>query len=328
MSVSYGVKIPQLFVSALQGDAYYTAGEALLRGLQTLIEPNAISVGLNAPPGSPSNGDSYILGGSPTGAWAGQANNLAYWSTDNPLAPSGEWEFYVPQNGWIVGSGGTAYIFNSGAWTALGGVTPTSAMSEIQLAPGSRAVSTVYQNTTGKPLLVQAAFTTPAPAGAIEAITDSSPTPTTVVSSCPNFFTGGGGVTAPMIVMPGNYYKYDVLIISVGFAVTLSVVWREFTFDVGTVTASSQLAGAGRVLGGIYQNTSGSMMFVIANLVGVGFPNLLTVVSDSSATPTTKIYGRVQANGLGVPYPQSAIFPVLPGHFYQVNSSDSGSLSS
>src|SRR5208282_5569402 len=140
MSVSYGVKIPQLFVSALQGDAYYTAGEALLRGLQTLIEPNAISVGLNAPPGSPSNGDSYIIGSSPTGVWVGQANNLAYWSTDNPLAaPTGEWEFYTPLSGWTVGSGNAIYIFNNGAWAT----TTLASLSDVLIpAVSSSPVTT------------------------------------------------------------------------------------------------------------------------------------------------------------------------------------------
>ncbi len=37
-------------------------------------------VGLNAPPGSPAMGDSYIVGAAPTGAWATQAHNLAQWN--------------------------------------------------------------------------------------------------------------------------------------------------------------------------------------------------------------------------------------------------------
>ena len=129
MAVSFGPKIPAAFVSTAQGDTYYTAGEALLRMLQTLVQANVISVATNTPPGSPSNGNTYVVGSAPTGAWATHANSIAYWSTDNPATPGGEWEFYTPATGWIVGNqtDSTAYIFNGTAWTAVGGGggTPT-----------------------------------------------------------------------------------------------------------------------------------------------------------------------------------------------------------
>jgi len=38
---------------------------------------------LNSPPGSPSDGDRYIVGSSPSGDWAGQANNIAIWDDNN-----------------------------------------------------------------------------------------------------------------------------------------------------------------------------------------------------------------------------------------------------
>lgn len=34
-------------------------------------------IALNTPPGSPTEGDAYVIGASPTGAWAGRANCLA-----------------------------------------------------------------------------------------------------------------------------------------------------------------------------------------------------------------------------------------------------------
>jgi len=37
-------------------------------------------VGLDAPPSTPAIGDSFIVGATPTGAWAGQAHNLAQWN--------------------------------------------------------------------------------------------------------------------------------------------------------------------------------------------------------------------------------------------------------
>lgn len=52
---------------------------------------------LSTPPGSPSAGDCYIVGPSPTGGWAGQVNSVAVWS-------GAAWVFGVPRAGW------TAYI--------------------------------------------------------------------------------------------------------------------------------------------------------------------------------------------------------------------------
>lgn len=41
------------------------------------LQKGAISRGLNAPPGSPADGDVYIIGDTPTGAWSGKANKIA-----------------------------------------------------------------------------------------------------------------------------------------------------------------------------------------------------------------------------------------------------------
>lgn len=54
---------------------------------------------LTAPPGSPTNGDTYIIGASATGAWAGHDGEIAVWTTD----PSTDaWLFYTPRVGYIA----------------------------------------------------------------------------------------------------------------------------------------------------------------------------------------------------------------------------------
>lgn len=45
--------------------------QALLQGVEDR--------GIDTPPGGPSDGDSYIMGSSPTGAWAGRANGIAFY---------------------------------------------------------------------------------------------------------------------------------------------------------------------------------------------------------------------------------------------------------
>src|SRR5467141_2085218 len=122
MSVSNGPNLG-IMINALTGDAFDVDFRKFLRAIDVLLQGAVISKTLTAPPGSPANGDRYIVGASPTGAWAGQAKSIAVWTTDNPAAPSGEWEFYPPKSGWLVVNlaDSTAYVYVSSTWTAVGG---------------------------------------------------------------------------------------------------------------------------------------------------------------------------------------------------------------
>lgn len=68
---------------------------------------------LTAPPGTPANGDQYIIAASPTGAWAGHATEIATWDGT-------AWLFDAPRLGW------TAYledeqkltVYRAGTWSA------------------------------------------------------------------------------------------------------------------------------------------------------------------------------------------------------------------
>ncbi|MGV3649834.1 MAG: DUF2793 domain-containing protein, partial [Devosia sp.] len=69
---------------------------------------------LNAPPGSPTAGQYWIVGGSPSGAFVGHSADLAYWT-------GSAWAFLDPAEGWTVfhKAFGFQVSFVSGAW--LGG---------------------------------------------------------------------------------------------------------------------------------------------------------------------------------------------------------------
>lgn len=54
---------------------------------------------LTAPPGTPADGDAYIVAASATGAWTGHDGEVAVWD-----ANAASWAFYAPSVGW------TAYI--------------------------------------------------------------------------------------------------------------------------------------------------------------------------------------------------------------------------
>lgn len=119
MSVSVGPNMG-LMINALTGDSFDTSFRALLRAIDAGLFPVVIDHTLATPPASPANGDRYIVAASPTGAWAGKTNDFAVWTTDNPAAPSGEWEFYAPENGWTIYSRVAAgqLTWNGTAWIA------------------------------------------------------------------------------------------------------------------------------------------------------------------------------------------------------------------
>lgn len=100
------------------GATYGNDGRAFLRMYQALIQANVINMTTSAAPSTPANGDEYVVASAGSGAWVGKTNFIAYWSTDNPLAPSGEWEFYQPLKGWRVWNqaDGFIYTYNGSTW--------------------------------------------------------------------------------------------------------------------------------------------------------------------------------------------------------------------
>jgi hypothetical protein len=83
-------------------EAELQRGFALLRGIDALFMCSVINRTTTAPPGSPANGDAYIVATGGTGAWATHDKSIAIWTTDNPVTPSGLWEFYAPTAGLAV----------------------------------------------------------------------------------------------------------------------------------------------------------------------------------------------------------------------------------
>lgn len=78
------------FLEVSQAQKELTHNEAL-RIIDVLANMLVIDRDLTAPPGSPVNGDTYIVAGSPTGAWVGQAGKIAFYY--------GGWSFITPFEG-------------------------------------------------------------------------------------------------------------------------------------------------------------------------------------------------------------------------------------
>lgn len=99
-------------VEQSQAQKEVTVNQALTR-IDAVLNSGAKSRVLNAPPGSPASGDLYIVGSSPTGAWSGQAGNLAYFDQI--------WRFIPPNEGmslWVNDEDVT-YSYNGVIWRPL-----------------------------------------------------------------------------------------------------------------------------------------------------------------------------------------------------------------
>ena len=88
-----------LLVHASAGEAHYNDLTKLFRWLDFFMNPVVKSYSLTAPPGTPADGDMYLIAAAPTGGWAGKAHHYARWSADLAVPA---WEFIAPKTGFLV----------------------------------------------------------------------------------------------------------------------------------------------------------------------------------------------------------------------------------
>lgn len=117
---------------------------ALIGGQRRFIVENMTT---NTPPGSPALGQYWIVGNSPTGAWAGQTGNIAtnYGSGWVFIAASNGLEAYLKNTTASVTYDGSAWVSSSGAWLRFA--------SAITAGTGSTTAPTggTYWNGTATP---------------------------------------------------------------------------------------------------------------------------------------------------------------------------------
>jgi len=92
MDTTPNLKMPN--IEAAQAQKHVTHNEAL-RVLDAIVQLGVIDRDLTAAPGSPTNGERYIVATSATGTWAGKDQQIAVWQ-DNA------WGYHVPQEGWLA----------------------------------------------------------------------------------------------------------------------------------------------------------------------------------------------------------------------------------
>jgi hypothetical protein len=135
------------YLAANQSQKHVTVNEALRR-LDALVQVTVQSAALAAPPGSPIEGQRWILPAAPTGAWAGHAGQIAAWQ-------DGAWAFYAPLDGWtaIDVSTDTLLLYNAGTgtWTGLitGVFSDTTFTLQDDIDPTKQARFQIAGFTTG-----------------------------------------------------------------------------------------------------------------------------------------------------------------------------------
>ena len=138
------LKIPEL-VSMQEANAA-TWNEALVQ-LDVFVDLYLLGQYANTPPSSPADGDAYLTGASPTGAWSGYAYKIA-------SCLDGAWRFYTPFNGL------KAYVAGTGAFIVYAGGTWTSLSTNLSAAETSIASATTSDLGAAGALFIQIAGNT------------------------------------------------------------------------------------------------------------------------------------------------------------------------
>ena len=118
------------YILAAQAQKHVTHNEAL-RLLDGLVQLSVRDQDLTAPPGSPADGDRYIVGSGATGDWAGWYLNVALWT-------DGAWLRLPPRTGWRawVEDEGLLLVYDGAAWI---GTTPDALHNLALLGLGTTA---------------------------------------------------------------------------------------------------------------------------------------------------------------------------------------------
>lgn len=118
------------YILAAQAQKHVTHNEAL-RLLDGLVQLSVLDRDLTAPPGSPTDGDRYIVGSGATAAWEGWDLNVALWT-------DGAWLRLPPRTGWRawVEDEGLLLVYDGSVWV---GTTPGELQNMALLGIGTTA---------------------------------------------------------------------------------------------------------------------------------------------------------------------------------------------
>lgn len=102
------------YLAAAQAQKHVTHNDALSR-LDAVVQLAVIDTALSAPPGSPAEGDRYIVADGATGAWAGHDGEIAAFI-------DGAWVLLAAKPGWVAFDAASEAVLvrHDDAWPAIG----------------------------------------------------------------------------------------------------------------------------------------------------------------------------------------------------------------
>ena len=108
------------YIMPSQAQKHVTHNQAL-EILDAVVQLAVLSRTVSTPPASPAEGDRYIVGASPTGAWSGHGGKVA-------VSRPGGWAIIPPLAGWIawIGDEEQIAVFDGSGWldAVAGGLNP------------------------------------------------------------------------------------------------------------------------------------------------------------------------------------------------------------
>ncbi len=249
MALEFGPKLG-FVVHADENENWYEELTRFLRAYDALVQCTAISHILNSPPGSPSDGDVYLLTGTPSGDWSGHAYKVARWSSKVDV-----WEFYTPRKGWLVWSDEVnnymKYVPGEGwiLWTTAiePPVEEPDPLPKFQAAYGGAVL-------TGSDLYADAEFDHAGGASAVGYKTN---------------YTAYCYVEFEVVTMPGTEVSLGIVGASVKPALEDGSAWGGYWFPGGTYKHLHVSAGGLYYKDGIYIDTG--IPFAEGDRVGVAF---------------------------------------------------------
>lgn len=152
-----------IYIAGQQAQPEITHNTALNQ-LQ-ILQTGVISVGLDTPPPSPAEGDTYVVGASPTGVWSGRANSLAgYFGTAWVFMPGND------SSGAVIAIGArheglkvyskadnALYVWSGSAWAAAAGMSnPMTTAQDVIVGGASGTPARLAVGTNGFVLSVVA----------------------------------------------------------------------------------------------------------------------------------------------------------------------------